>query len=101
MSPRLAEETVAADEAATIAEFIAFLQESSARRPRAPGAPIGRFNQARAAGCVEAEFVVPADLPAAAEGGAVRPAGHLPGARAVCERHLQLPTASAISAACR
>ena len=65
MSGRLAEETIAADEAATIAEFIAFLQESSARRPRAPGAPIGRFNQARAAGCVDAEFVVPADLPAA------------------------------------
>ena len=65
MSPRLAEETVAGDEAATIAEFIAFLKESSARRPRAPGAPIGRFNQTRAAGCVEAEFVVPADLPVA------------------------------------
>ncbi len=64
MPARLAEETVAADEAATIAEFIAFLQQASARRPRAPGAPIGRFNQARAAGCVEAEFAVPADLPA-------------------------------------
>ncbi len=63
MSGHLAEETIAADEAATIAEFITFLQESSARRPRAPGAPIGRFNQARAAGCVEAEFAVPADLP--------------------------------------
>ena len=49
---RLAEETVAANEAATIDEFIKFLQESSARRPRAPGAPIGRFNQTRAAGCV-------------------------------------------------
>jgi hypothetical protein len=60
----LAEETIAADEAATIAEFIAFLQQASARRPRTPGAPIGRFNQARAAGCVDAEFVVPADLPA-------------------------------------
>jgi hypothetical protein len=65
MSGRLAEETIAADEAATVAEFITFLQESSARRPRAPGAPIGRFNQTRAAGCVDAEFVVPADLPAA------------------------------------
>jgi hypothetical protein len=65
VSGPLAEEIIAADEAATIAEFIAFLQESSARRPRAPGAPIGRFNQTRAAGCVDAEFVVPADLPAA------------------------------------
>ena len=64
MPARLAEETIAADEAATIAEFIAFLKQSSASRPRAPGAPIGRFNQARAAGCVEAEFAVPADLPA-------------------------------------
>jgi len=64
VSGRLAEETVAANEAATVAEFITFLQESSARRPRAPGAPVGRFNQARAAGCVEAEFTVPADLPA-------------------------------------
>ena len=62
--PGLAEEKVAADEAATIAEFIAFLRQASASRPRAPGAPIGRFNQARAAGCVEAEFAVPADLPA-------------------------------------
>lgn len=64
MSARLAEETIAPDEAATIAEFIAFLQQASASRPRAPGAPVGRFNQARAAGCVDAEFVVPADLPA-------------------------------------
>jgi hypothetical protein len=64
MPARLAEETVAADETATIGEFIAFLQQSSASRPRAPGAPIGRFNQTRAAGCVEAEFAVPADLPA-------------------------------------
>jgi hypothetical protein len=63
MPAHLAEETVAPDEAATIAEFIAFLQESSARRPRPPGAPIGRFNQTRAAGCVDAEFAVPADLP--------------------------------------
>ena len=64
MSGRLAQETIAADESATIAQFIAFLQESSARRPRAPGAPIGRFNQTRAAGCVDAEFAVPPDLPA-------------------------------------
>jgi hypothetical protein len=64
MPDRLAEETITADEAATIAEFVAFLRQASASRPRAPGAPIGRFNQARAAGCVEAEFAVPADLPA-------------------------------------
>ena len=65
MPDRLAEETVSADEAATIADFVAFLKQASASRPRAPGAPIGRFNQTRAAGCVDAEFVVPADLPAA------------------------------------
>ena len=64
MPDQLAEERVAADEAATFAEFVAFLKQASAARPRAPGAPIGRFNQARAAGCVEAEFAVPDNLPA-------------------------------------
>jgi hypothetical protein len=63
MPGRLAEETVAADEAATISEFVAFLRESSASRPRAPGAPVPRFNQARAAGCVDAEFTVAVDAP--------------------------------------
>jgi hypothetical protein len=78
MPGRLAEETIAADEATTIAEFIAFLQQSSAGRPRAPGAPIGRFNQARAAGCVEAEFEVPADLPAALKVGLFAQPGTYP-----------------------
>jgi hypothetical protein len=63
MPDRLAEETIPAGEAAIIDEFVAFLKQASASRPRAPGAPIARFNQARAAGCVEAEFAVPADLP--------------------------------------
>jgi len=78
MAGRLAEETVAADEAATIAEFIAFLRQSSASRPRAPGAPIARFNQARAAGCVEAEFAVPADLPPALKVGLFAQPGTYP-----------------------
>jgi hypothetical protein len=59
----LAQETIAPDEAATTAEFITFLREASARRPRAAGAPVGRFNQARAAGCVDAELTVAADVP--------------------------------------
>jgi hypothetical protein len=61
-SPRLAEETIAPDEPALTAEFIAFLKDASARRH--PSGVIPRFNQGRAAGCVNAEFVVPPDLPA-------------------------------------
>jgi hypothetical protein len=57
----LVEETIAPDEAALTAEFIAFLKEASARRD--PTGPIRRFNQGRAAGCVEAEFTVLDDLP--------------------------------------
>jgi hypothetical protein len=57
----LAEESVAPDEAAVTAEFIAFLKAASARRH--PVGPVRRFNQARAAGCVEAEFTVRDDLP--------------------------------------
>jgi catalase len=59
------EETVAPDEAALIAEFISFLKEASAARARARGAPVRRFNQARAAACVDAEFTVLDGLPAA------------------------------------
>jgi hypothetical protein len=58
----LAEETIAPDEAALTAEFIAFLKEVSARRH--PTGPVRRFNQARHAGCVEAEFTVLDGLPA-------------------------------------
>jgi hypothetical protein len=59
-APRIAEETVAPDEAALTAEFIAFLKDVSAKRH--PTGVIPRFNQGRAAGCVNAEFIVPDGL---------------------------------------
>jgi hypothetical protein len=52
----IAEETIAPDEAALTAEFIAFLKEVSTKRH--PTGVIPRFNQGRAAGCVNAEFIV-------------------------------------------
>jgi hypothetical protein len=58
----LAEETVAPDEAALIAEFISFLKTASAKRY--PTGTVPRFNQGRAAGCVDAELTVPQGLPA-------------------------------------
>jgi hypothetical protein len=60
-TPELARETPAADEARVTAAFIAFLQAASAARH--PSGVMRRFNQGRAAGCVEAEFSVPDDLP--------------------------------------
>src|SRR5262245_24725741 len=54
-------ETVAADEAATIADCIAFLKEASARRQ--PTGVRRRFNQGRATACVHAEFTVLDGLP--------------------------------------
>src|SRR5262245_27769651 len=59
--PGLAQEVVESDEPAVTAEFIAFLKEASRRRN--PSGPIRRFNQGRAAGCVEASFEVPEHLP--------------------------------------
>ena len=59
----LAEEVIDPGEAAVTSAFIAFLEAASQRRH--PEGPIRRFNQGRAAGCVNAEFIVPADLPAA------------------------------------
>jgi hypothetical protein len=56
----LAEERVTPDEAAVIDEFIAFLKAASLRR--AGDGPVQRFNQARASGCVDAEFIVRDDL---------------------------------------
>ncbi len=53
---RLAEETIAPEEARINAAFISFLKEVSATRH--PTGPIQRFNQGRAAGCVRAEFAV-------------------------------------------
>jgi hypothetical protein len=59
--PGLAEEIVAPDEAAVTAEFIAFLKAASLKRH--PTGVVRRFNQARHAGCVEAEFTVLDALP--------------------------------------
>jgi hypothetical protein len=58
----LAEETIAPDEAALTAEFIAFLKAATERRY--PSGPRRRFNQARATACVDAEFTVLGELPA-------------------------------------
>lgn len=57
----LAEETIAADEAAVTARFIGFLKEATEKRYRAGARR--RFNQARATACVEAEFIVLDALP--------------------------------------
>jgi hypothetical protein len=56
----IAEETLAADEGKTVERFIEFMEEAS--RKRNPNGPIKRFNQGRAAGCVQAEFIVPDTL---------------------------------------
>jgi hypothetical protein len=53
-----------ADEARVIAAFVEFLKRASAKRPRGSHGEMLRFNQGRATGCVDAELVVPADLPA-------------------------------------
>jgi hypothetical protein len=57
----LAREDVSPDEPAVTADFIAFLKAASAARH--PTGTIRRFNQARASGCVEAEFTVVTGLP--------------------------------------
>ena len=56
----LAREEIPADERSVEADFIAFLKAAS--RARHPDGTIRRFNQARASGCVEARFTVPAGL---------------------------------------
>ena len=56
----LAREAVPADEHSVEADFIAFLKAAS--RARHPDGTIRRFNQARASGCVEAQFTVVAGL---------------------------------------
>jgi len=58
----LAEESIDPGEEAVTSAFIAFLEGASRRRH--PSGRVRRFNQGRAAGCVDAEFIVPADLPA-------------------------------------
>jgi hypothetical protein len=59
----LGEETIASDESAVTAEFIAFLK--AATEKRYPPGQRQRFNQARATACLDAEFIVPDGLPAA------------------------------------
>jgi hypothetical protein len=51
-----ARDTISRDEQSVTADFIAFLKTASAARH--PTGPIPRFNQGRASGCVEAEFIV-------------------------------------------
>ena len=58
----LAHETIAPDEQATTAAFVAFLKAASAARH--PTGQVPRFNQGRHSGCVEAEFTVVNGLPA-------------------------------------
>jgi hypothetical protein len=58
----LAEETIAPDEAALTARFIAFLKAATAKRH--PTGRRQRFNQARQTALVDAEFTVLDDLPA-------------------------------------
>jgi hypothetical protein len=59
---KIAEETISPDEPATVAEFVSFLKATSLKHH--PSGAVPRFNQGRAAGCVDAEFVVPDDLAA-------------------------------------
>jgi hypothetical protein len=58
----LAEEKVAPDEAQTIERFKTFIMEVMDKRASASREARRRFNQTRAAGCVDAELSVPADL---------------------------------------
>ena len=56
MPADLALETKSPDEQSVTADFIAFLKAASAARHSS--GPMRRYNQARASGCVEAEFTV-------------------------------------------
>ena len=60
-TPALAEEVVGPDEAAVAAAFVEFLKAASTKHH--PTGTVPRFNQGRAAGCVDAEFIVPDGLP--------------------------------------
>ena len=60
-TPALAEEVVGSDEAAVVTAFVEFLKTTSTRHH--PTGTVPRFNQGRAAGCVDAEFIVPDGLP--------------------------------------
>src|SRR5262245_43781257 len=56
----IAQESVEPDEAAVVSDFVTFLKATSLKHH--PSGVIPRFNQGRAAGCVDAEFVVPDGL---------------------------------------
>jgi hypothetical protein len=60
-TPALAEEVVDPDEAAVATAFVEFLKTTSTKHH--PSGTVPRFNQGRAAGCVDAEFVVADGLP--------------------------------------
>lgn len=57
----LAQETIQPDEGRLTTDFISFLKATSDKHH--PTGAMPRFNQGRAAGCVDAEFIVPGDLP--------------------------------------
>ena len=57
------EETLSPDEAALIDEFVGFLKDASARRY--PTGTMKRFNQGRQTAFLQADFIVPEDVPAA------------------------------------
>src|SRR4051794_19716760 len=61
-TPGLAEEVVGPDEGAVVTAFVEFLKAASTRHH--PTGTMPRFNQGRAAACVDAQFIVAADLPA-------------------------------------
>lgn len=56
----LGQETILEDEGRVTTDFIAFLKTTSEKHH--PSGPAPRFNQGRAAGCADAELIVPADL---------------------------------------
>ena len=60
-TPALAEEAIGPDEAAVVTAFVEFLKATSTKHH--PTGTIPRFNQGRAAGCVDAEFIVLDGLP--------------------------------------
>jgi hypothetical protein len=60
-TPALAEESVAPDEVAVTTAFVEFLKATSTKHH--PTGAVPRFNQGRAAGCVDAEFIVRDGLP--------------------------------------
>lgn len=77
MASGLAQETIAPDEEALVQAFIGFLKETTTKRAAETHSPVRRFNQTRAAGCVDAEFVVPEGLPATLQVGLfARPASY-------------------------